>query len=246
MPCCAVSGRPLRNIMASSNAIDRRRAAVVVLALLLAAALSFVWRPQRTYSQARAAVPLEQIFLAQFGEWSPDLAGSGLTISAREGGKRYEMYSQVLERAYINRQGQRIMLSVAYGEQSGSVQMHRPEVCYRASGFKVNHTEPMRLDIGPLTLSVTRVLAQTDRRIEPITYWTVLGDHVYADGRSQQWAQLSAGLRGQILDGMLVRISSIDQDTARAYALQEGFARALFNAVPAAYRQRVFGQATTP
>ena len=46
-----------------------------------------------------------------------------------------------------------------------------------------------------------------------------------------RWRRLSASLRGRLPDGMLVRISSIDPDPQRAWALHTQFARALLGAV---------------
>lgn len=49
-----------------------------------------------------------------------------------------KLYSQTLTRTYINNDGYRIMLSVAYGENqlsSDVTQVHRPEFCYVAQGF---------------------------------------------------------------------------------------------------------------
>jgi hypothetical protein len=47
-----------------------------------------------------------------------------------------------------------------------------------------------------------------------------------------------------LLDGMLVRVSSIDPDPARAYALQSQFADALAQAMQPAARVKVFGNGT--
>jgi len=199
-------------------------------------------QPRRESMAARLAVPLEQIFPTRIGDWRLDAAGPGVTITAREVGQRYQMYNQVLERSYVNAQGDRIMLSVAYGgDQSGSVQMHRPEVCYRSSGFKVSGQHAAVLQLGDRALSVTRLFAQTDTRAEPITYWALLGDELIGSGRSYQWAQLLSGLRGQVRDGMLVRVSSIDTQPERAYALQAGFVVALRQAIAPEQVARVFG-----
>ncbi len=221
---------------------ERRWALFAAVVMAGAAAMAAIGQPKRVDVTGRLAVPLEQIFPARVGDWQVDASAVGLPISARELGQRFQMYSQVLERTYVNPQGERVMLSVAYGgDQSGSVQMHRPEVCYQASGFKVSSQHAVTLALGTRQLPVMRLLAQGDARPEPITYWTLLGDEVVGDKRSFQLAQFAAGLRGQVADGMLVRISTIDADPARAYAVQTRFAETLYRAVPAQYTARVFG-----
>jgi len=53
--------------------------------------------------------------------------------------------------------------------------------------------------------------------------------------------KLRAGLRGKILDGMLIRVSTIDNDIGRAYRVQATFADALVRAIDPGYRMRVIG-----
>jgi EpsI family protein len=221
---------------------ERRWALLAATAMLGAAGLAAMGQPKQVDLTGRLAVPLESIFPAQVGDWKIDPTAVGLPISARELGQRFQMYSQVLERTYVNAQGERVMLSVAYGgDQSGSVQMHRPEVCYQSAGFKVSGQQAYELPLGMQTLPATRLLAQGDSRPEPITYWTLLGDEVIRDKHSFQFAQLTAGLRGRMADGTLVRISTIDADLPRAYAVQTRFVQALYQAVPPQYLARVFG-----
>ena len=81
-------------------------------------------------------------------------------------------------------------------------------------------------------------------RSEPITYWTVLGDVVVTDAAAFRLRQLSFSVRRQLLDGMLVRVSSIDLDPAHAYALQSQFADALAQAMQPAARVKLFGNGT--
>jgi len=78
-------------------------------------------------------------------------------------------------------------------------------------------------------------------RSEPITYWTIFGDEVENEPREVEWLKIRAGLQGRILDGMLIRISSLDRDTQRAHALQARFADALVQGIDPRYRSRAIG-----
>jgi EpsI family protein len=152
------------------------------------------------------------------------------------------MYDQVLERTYIDREGRRLMLSVAYGrQQSVGLQMHRPEVCYRAGGFQVQDVVPATIQVAGRSLPVTQLQAHMDGRAEPITYWRLLGQGVVTDDSSFKLRQLSLGLHGRVLDGLLVRVSSIDRDTEGAHRLQARFADQMARAMTAAQRERAFG-----
>ncbi len=54
-------------------------------------------------------------------------------------------------------------------------------------------------------------------------------------------AQIRLGLTGQIPDGLLFRVSSIDNDTARAFAMQQKFAADMMAAVPVETRRQLSG-----
>jgi EpsI family protein len=142
------------------------------------------------------------------------------------------IYNQTISRTYVNSKGQRVMLSVAYGgDQSDGTRAHRPEVCYPAQGFQVvsSATGSIATVAGPVP--TRRVVARLGSRIEPISYWVVVGDKIALSGTDQKLAQLGYSVRGVIPDGMLVRVSTIDADPDRAYRVHEEFLLALTGAI---------------
>jgi EpsI family protein len=220
-----------------------KRAWLLAISMALTAAFSAAFMPHpQPLAQERASTPLEQLFPAQFGSWRLDPAASSLIRPAFERARQFQMYDQVLERTYIDDQGHSIMLSVAYGrQQSVGLQMHRPEVCYKAGGFKVQGVAQGQLKLSGRDLAVTRLLASMEGRPEPITYWRLLGDDVVADETQFKLRQLSLGASGAIPDGMLVRVSSIDDDTSAAYKVHEGFVQAMAQNLNGPQRKRVLG-----
>lgn len=154
------------------------------------------------------------------------------------------IYSQILARTYVHKDGYRIMLSMAYGDdQRGGLQAHRPEVCYPAQGFKVNSQADGKLatDFGPI--EVRRLTTNLKTRAEPVTYWLTTGDFVIRDVWDKRKAQLLAAFTGQIPDGLLFRVSSVDEDSARAFAMQQKFAADMMSAVSAETRRKLSGLA---
>jgi EpsI family protein len=134
------------------------------------------------------------------------------------------------------------MLCVAYGgRQTDGLHVHRPENCYRGAGFEVSGLTRTHLRLAGHSVPASQLHASRPGRSEPITYWTVFGDQVENDPGEVNWMKIRAGWRGQILDGMLVRISSLDPDTRRAHALHARFADALVQAIDPRYRSRVIG-----
>lgn len=220
----------------------RRKAIGFMLAMGAAAVLAQTARPRRV-DDPRTRVPLEQVFPATCGDWQMDGLAQAFVQPPDEQGRIYGFYDQVLQRAYRRRGGDQVMLSIAYGaEQSPALQVHRPEICYSAGGFDVRELHRVDLPLNGRSLPATRLHAWKLGRSEPVTYWTVLGDVVVADGRSFRWHQLMMAMRGELRDGMLVRISSLGQDPGAGYALHAAFAGDLMQAIALKHRDRVFGQ----
>ncbi len=152
------------------------------------------------------------------------------------------IYNQTLSRTYVNREGQRVMLSMAYGgDQSDSTGLHRPEVCYAAQGFTIKRNDPADLTTHFGKLPIRRVIAASGSRNEPITYWVTVGDKAVPVGLEQKWQRMRAGLSGTVPDGMLVRVSTIDTDDAGAYQVQDSFIDTMLGAMKQGDRRRLTG-----
>jgi EpsI family protein len=74
-------------------------------------------------------------------------------------------------------------------------------------------------------------------RIEPITYWSKVGDEVVQGSAARKWTEMRLGLRGYTADGLLFRISSIDSNTARAFERQGQFVQELMTTLDASQRK---------
>src|SRR5690606_39144111 len=143
-----------------------------------------------------------------------------------------KIYNQTLTRTYVNSRNERIMLSIAYGgDQSDSMAVHKPEVCYPAQGFQILKNKSGIFSTGEGDIPVKRLVATQGPRIEPITYWTTVGDTVAVSGIKWKLQQMKYGLTGSIPDGLLFRISSIQADESAAYRNQDDFTRALIGAL---------------
>lgn len=224
----------------------RRRALTLAAAMVSASGLAALARPPSAGAGGQQPPRLDALFPSAFGEWQIDPLSRAFVRAGTGAGTAYaDLYDQVLERTFVDAIGQRVMLSVAYAhEQSSGLQLHRPEVCYRYSGYKLGGIEPTVLRIDQRPVAATRLFAVLPGRPEPLTYWTVLGGVVVADVSAWRWRRIAAVLRHRLLDGMLVRISTIDGEPARAHALQARFADELVRAMAPADRLRVIGSPT--
>lgn len=226
----------------------RRIHALVALGLmLLAFAGAYAWKPTKHLADTLPKVDLETMFPKSFGDWTVDTRVPVQVISPDQAALLNKIYNQTLSRTYVNGQGERIMLSVAYGgDQSDGMNAHRPEVCYPAQGFQVNGNQRVVLSIADRSVDARQLETRLGGRTEPLVYWVVVADRTTTSGTEQKLAQLRYGLRGQIPDGMLVRVSSIDPNAVKAQTIHLEFLRELALAMDESVRSRVFGARLRP
>jgi EpsI family protein len=226
------------------NAVRRVRAALALVLMVLAGIGAHVWRPTQLLSDTKAKVELEAMFPQRFGVWSIDTRGPVQLISPDQKALLNKLYNQTLSRTYVNPKGDRVMLAVAYGgDQSDGTSAHRPDVCYPAQGFDILSSSSSVWQLPGQQLPTRHLLTRLGARIEPVSYWVVVGDRIALGGTDQKLAQLAYSTRGLIPDGLLMRVSTIDADTQRAYEVQSGFVNDLFGAMAPPARERIFGSA---
>lgn len=230
------------------TALFSRRHWLVGLSMLLAALLAANLKPTRRLADQNGPIALESRVPAQFDGWRLDDRIVPILPDPQQQATLDKIYSQSLSRTYVNGHGQRVMLTIAYGSvQSDTLQVHKPEVCYASQGFQVDSPADAVLPTDAGDIPVKRLVAVNGLRIEPITYWILIGDKVTGGG-SLAWklAQLKLGFQGVIPDGLLFRVSSIGSDQQAEYALQRDFVNALLNAMSEADRRRFIGRLGRP
>lgn len=219
---------------------------ILLMVLMLAASgMAVALKPTKKIADQGPKVELETLIPKSFGEWRQELATGVQVVDPQQKEMIDKIYNQTLSRTYVSTQGYRIMLSVAYGgDQSDTMQLHKPEVCYPAQGFILHGKQADTLQLqGGGTLPITRVSTSLGNRNEPVTYWVTIGDKVIKSGGIQKkLVEMSYGLSGNIPDGMLIRVSSIDPDKARAYQMHDRFSNQMLAALPPEARVRLAGK----
>jgi EpsI family protein len=216
---------------------------VIGAAMLCAAGLSYALRPSVRVSDNAAAVNLEQMVPREFGGWKIDPNIVPVRVSPEVQAKLDATYNQTLSRTYVSAGGERIMLSIAYGgAQSDDLSIHHPEACYTAQGFQVLAPALGQLVTEFGVVPVKRLFAVLGPRKEPITYWITVGEQATHSPFQEKLTRFRYGLTGQIPDGILVRVSSINVDRRSAYAQQESFVRDLLAAMQPKDRARLVGR----
>ena len=224
--------------------MNRRFAISVVLGLAMAgtSALTGALTPKPRVQQPHEQFSLEQMIPQRFGDWRIDPSIVPLAPDPEQQSMLEKIYDQTLSRTYINSQGQRVMLSIAYGgDQSKALQLHLPEVCYVAQGFPMQTDAEDSLTTRCGELPVKRLVARLHERNEPITYWITIGEHASRAGIQQKLHRLAYGLSGKIPDGMLVRVSTIQSNETQAYGVQDRFVAEMLGVMAPRDRSRLLG-----
>ncbi len=210
--------------------------------MVLTAALTVLVTPRQVAPVQRSDINLKQMVPEQIGQWRIDPDVIPLQLSPELQKSLNGLYSQTLDRTYVNPQGDRVMLSVAYGgDQGGSLALHKPEACYGAQGFEISQLEHDDFQIPDGVIPVTRLVAVRGQRSEPITYWATVGDKAIRDGLEQKLQKLRYAMTGKIPDGILLRVSTIDTDPERAYQIQSSFIQSMLASMTPRDRARTIG-----
>jgi len=211
--------------------------------MILSSILTVLMTPSVLNAGQREKFDLETIIPKEFNNWTVDLSVASLLVSPEVEGVIGKIYDQTLSRTYINKQGVRVMLSIAYGgDQSTDLHIHRPEVCYASGGFNISKKNKAYLETAIGQIPVMRMVAKLGIRNEPITYWVRVGDSLTRGWFEQKLASIRYGLSGQVPDGLLFRVSTISNDEEQSYFSQKEFLTDLLQAVQSKDRHWLVGQ----
>lgn len=225
-PIAPTEGRSLRT----------RRELVLGSLFLTAAGVTAARMPDRPINYL-GKHKLEQIVPETIGRWK-FVSSSGLVLPT-EDQFALTLYSQQLTRVYWDRVGPPVMLLIAAGNnQTGFLQVHRPEVCYSAAGYELGEAEPQSVNIGQgRQLAANKLRATREGQAEWMLYWTRVGNQIPATWAKQRLAIAVDNLNRIIPDAMLVRASSIMTDGEEAERVLGEFIQALVASVSPSLRR---------
>lgn len=214
-----------------------------LFAMVLTAGAAYALTPRHKIAEHNPMPKLEEVIPNQFGQWQA-VQGSNHIIDPGQKNLLSRLYEQLLTRTYTNAQGYRIMLSIAYGgNQRDELELHKPEVCYVAQGFVLLQKQRATLTIAQKPTPLTQLITKMGTRNEPVTYWATIGDTVINSGFAKKAVELKYGLMGQIPDGVLIRVSAIDEDNQRSLQLQHEFLTELMSALEPKLQSKFLGTA---
>ncbi len=207
-----------------------RRNMLMGAALLGTAAIAFAREPRETMRRLKPG-ELEAMIPVKIGQWDFETR-SGLVLPPDDPLVK-SLYSDVLTRVYVSEDRPPVMLLIAYSNtQNGMLQLHRPEVCYPAGGYRLTETQTKSLAIGPgLNIPARFFSAESPARTEQVMYWTRIGAESPTSWSGQRAAVVRANLNRVIPDGILVRVSTVLPDYGSAEPVLREFASSMINAL---------------
>ena len=220
--------------------INRIQVILASIAILGVAVLAKALEPRELMARTSGSLNLENVIPKQFGTWKLVPEISPVTPAEPEGYVQPDpfsakVYSQEVGRGYTDGHGNIVMLLVAYGPvQNYRLKAHRPEMCYTAAGFRISDKRSASITYrdGVAPIQMTRLIAERESRLEPISYWMRVGYDITNGVVDRQLIRLKYGLRGLIPDGALIRVSTIGLPQEASFKLQDQFIRDLLAAIP--------------
>lgn len=209
---------------------------------MLAAAAGIAWAREPTHRIASIGKDqLDKIVPLHIGSWSFQNA-SGIVLPPPDQLARM-LYDQQVARTYSSLSEPDVMMVLAYGSgQNGALQVHRPEICYPASGYRLTHKDEDVLALpNGKKLPIRSFTAESDTRTEQVLYWSRIGDDLPTSWSAQRIAIMRANLRGDIPDGLLARVSTISTDRDGSMAMLKRFCRTAFAAAGPSGRRKLIG-----
>lgn len=213
-----------------------RRSLLIGGGLTAMAALSF-WRKPTAISKPMTS--------GQFGDAIPDRVEDWVSRKTAEvvlppQDDSNKLYENLETRIYEATGLPAIMLLVAYSSvQQNDIQVHRPEVCYPASGFPIISEELVDLRVANRTIRAKIVRAQRGGMVERVLYWVRVGDQFPTDWPNQRLSMALANLKGVVPDGVLVRVSALEEPSADVSDVLQRFTNAFLAVSPAEMRNKI-------
>jgi EpsI family protein len=214
-----------------------RRSMLLGSGLAAAGALSYLSSPKSI------AKPIEQ---ASFKEAIPFKVGGWTSQKSQEivlppQDDSNKLYENQETRVYQGPGLPTIMFLVAFSSiQQNDVQVHRPEICYPASGFPIVQTAPTNIAYQNREFSGRELIADRGGLHERIIYWIRVGNSFPTSWREQRITMALANLSGSIPDGVLFRVSAIEEPGESKSAILRKFITAFLDEADPSFRQSVF------
>lgn len=218
-----------------SQRLDRR-GVLIGSGLAAAGAVSYLASP-KAIAKPIGPEAFRDSIPAQVGGWTSRKSQEVVLPPQDESNKLYENQET---RVYQGPGLPAIMFLVAFSSiQQNDVQVHRPEICYPASGFQILKTAPTQISYRGQSFAGRELIAHRGGLHERVIYWIRVGNSFPTSWREQRITMALGNLRGSIPDGVLFRVSAIEEPGESTSPMLRKFIEEFLNASDLSFRQSV-------
>lgn len=213
-----------------------RRSVLIGTGLAAAGAVSYLAAPKA------AARPIAQ---SRFREAIPERVAGWVSRRSQEivlppQDDSNKLYENQETRIYEGQGLPSIMFLIAFSSvQQNDVHVHRPEVCYPAGGFPITKNEATSIAFAGREFAARELIASRGGLNERIIYWIRVGKFFPTSWRDQRIVMAMSNLTGSIPDGVLLRVSTIENLESNTSPALRNFLEAFLGEVTPAFRQSV-------
>ncbi|MEM6857732.1 MAG: exosortase C-terminal domain/associated protein EpsI [Pseudomonadota bacterium] len=213
-----------------------RRSLVIGAGLSALGALSYLRTPEMltppiTEDEFSAAIP------NTVGPWN-SRKSSEIVLPPNDEADR--IYENIETRIYEGSDLPSMMLLIAFSStQQDDIQVHRPEVCYPASGFPILQNQPIQFDFRSTTIRARELLADRGGLKERVVYWVRVGNSFPTTWPQQRLSMAMQHLKGFVPDGTLFRVSTIEGPDESKQDVILSFIEAFLGDISPSFRQSV-------
>lgn len=191
---------------------------------LLASIVAYMLRPTILMADTFPRQPLASEIPTAMQRWNK-VSDDVMVVDPTQEAVLNYLYAETFSATYRDANNHRVMLSIAYGrDQADGHDVHKPDLCYPAQGFTILESSVISLALG-VEYSIPAQYLKTRRstRAEPLIYWTTAGDRVYLGKFGKKRVAFEYSLKNLIPDGLVVRVSVIEEDEQLAKRLINNF-----------------------
>lgn len=218
------------------KAIDRR-SVMVGFGLAAGAAFSYFNMPRASATPITKS-RFERMIPETVGGWSS--RKSAELVLPAEDDQQDKLYENLETRIYEGDGLPSMMLLIGYSSiQQNDVHVHRPEVCYPAAGFPIVESKPAEIDFGPKKVYARELVADRGGLKERILYWVRVGEKFPIGWSEQRLVMAISNAKGVTPDGLLFRVSTIEEAGQSSPQALEDFTKAFVAVSPRSFRESV-------
>jgi len=213
-----------------------RRSILIGVGLAASGAISFFAAPKATarpisQSNFRSAIP------KNVGRW---VSRSTQEIVLPPQDDSNKLYENQETRIYEGQGLPSVMFLVAFSSiQQNDVHVHRPEVCYPAGGFPIISNARTRISYLGKEFQARELVADRGGLKERIIYWTRVGTSFPTTWREQRITMALANLEGSVPDGVLFRVSALEDPGTNISEALRIFIQTFLNSLSPSFRDTV-------